>query len=451
LRTASELEKYNDILATKGAHDADIYLLECEMADQTPNPSSNDWVKLGFKYAKQRDVRALACYEKALALNPTNTVANYNLAQLYRCMESVKDLEKAKTHYKIAATLRSPEAITRLLEMELPPTPNAYEWYTLGSHYHNTTDDNRNNLLRAYVCYSEALKLNRNHPDANYNLAEILRERMLEIDKAKTLYKIAHDNGHPNAREKLLLIENNEGPGLVRTVLFPKILQREQLTASEKTLCITHKDEILNQLMTVHADAEDIFALAANRYTVLGGIIASHRNPPKLSNFFHARPTASAQIVKARLSKIKKTSSTFVEGVVIDIQPDVVDQKTKKLTAEVSSPTLFAKPKQKVIEGPSEQAVSTYATIFCDWSRILYPKILVDPHLLPKERAKALDKILTPAQKNTILEKTRKHYGPQLHQSTEALEALLNSVHVPKNDIDAMEISCHEARPALFA
>src|SRR3990167_9017397 len=340
---------YN-IAKANGYTDVTLRLLEIEIEEKNSASTTIDkWLLLGNYYYSATDgktcdfEKAKLCYEKAISIDPNHSIANYDLGVLHQYGTGVpKNLAKAKTYYEKAAATGYSDATLQLriienleiqlLEIEVTkknPAPTADDWNALGIQNRNATDGKTQDYEKANLCYQESLKLNSNHQLANYNLGLLHQTGcgvIKDTAKAKAFYQKSHENGHSDAQNKILEIENSEGPGLVRTVLFQKILNDEQLTEVERKLCVEHKKEILNKLMTVYLDNLVILDQAANRHTVLGGILAEHRKPSQFTNLYHRAPTASTQTVADRCKALRKQLldvSVPVVGVALAQSQDV--------------------------------------------------------------------------------------------------------------------------------
>ena len=264
------------------------------------------WVNVAIDYHKTGRVNqdnnkiARLCLQfAALEFDANNPTVNYHLGCFYRDGAGVaQDLEKAKNYYK---TSNHRDARNRLLEIEMSNfNPTADDWVNFGVRHHNATGI-RQDCETARFCYEAAFAINPGHNLAHFQMGLLYQygnNVPKNTDTAKEYYQKAHDNGHPEARNKILEIENSEGPGLVKTTLLPQILADRALTESERLLCIKHKDTILSELMTTYVENLLVLQKAQDCYTVLGGILAAHRKPSKLTNFYHHANTNSVAVVR---------------------------------------------------------------------------------------------------------------------------------------------------------
>src|SRR3990167_9486668 len=201
--------------------------------------------------------------------------------------------------------------------------------------------------------------------------------------------------------------------------------------------------------MTVYLDNLVILDQAANRHTVLGGILAEHRKPSQFTNLYHRAPTASTQTVADRCKALRKQLldvSVPVVGVALaqsqdvskKLEPILQPDKEAKITypARISSSlAFFGRQSQAHDVSPrtaSHQELENYAKTFSDWARTLYPTKNIDNNTSPLKRLDAWKQVLTHDEKESVKQKVRLHYTRQALQTPEELETLLNSLQVPE-------------------
>ena len=419
--------------------------LKAELKTQTP--TADDLTTLGVQYhnatdGKTRDYeKANLCYQEALKLNPNHAHANYNLGLNHRYGQGVaKDLATAKAYYEKAEANGLANAKLRLLEMEMAetkPTPTADDWNALGLQYHNATDGKTRDYEKANLCYQEALKLNPNHAHANYNLGQLYQNGhgvLNNTEEAKKHYRIAKDNGHSEAREKLLEIEQ-EIPRKIKSDLFPKLLGSDPLTEDEKALCVTHKDIISGILLTDYHDDATVLRLAVNKHSELGKILSMHRKASGIRNLWHHADTATVKEIKAQIEILEKrgmeqTQPTVVTGVPLEQRGN--DEFFMR-ASHTSITTLFGRTGLRAI---SSSALA-YAELFNQCAHNLFSatvpvftKKTIDAEKRPVEKLNLWKAALSLSERNLVLQRTRENW---------AIKGKLDSGDVPSHPLPTVE------------
>lgn len=213
--------------------------LEKEMADNNWT-TANEWNSLGAKYHKnakeghpQDYLKARMCYKKAIELDKNYPLANYNLGLIYQnSLEVDEDIPRAKNYYQVAASQGDSDAQKKLLaietkeykellaslEIEIAKNKEntADHWNSLGVKYHRGEEGRPQNDVKARICYEKALKLESNHPYANYNMAEACYRGdglNKDIKRAKIHYQkftSQEDEEYEYVQKKILEIEMEE-------------------------------------------------------------------------------------------------------------------------------------------------------------------------------------------------------------------------------------------------
>lgn len=435
-----------------------LALLRAEAKKITENPTADHWNNLGVRYHEVRDdEKSKLCYEEALTLDPNHAVAHENLGQLYY---SARNFEEARKHWKIAESKGNSDAklFLLLLEMhDISRRPSVDQWYQLGLDYCNATHGKNVDYEKAKLCFQEAIRLFPDYAEAHYRLGLMSlygHGQVKSAAKAKAFFNTANLAGHLAARSMLIEIENNEGPGLVRTQLIPRLLSKEVLTIDEKKLCVTHKEVIVNYLMTVHQDDLDMLREAVNKHTVLGDILFTHRKKPSLFNLFHRADTGSVALIIKRVKKLEKerlqTESAHHTGVVTGVvAAPVLLEKTDPLMEyeSVTPPQPVRQPTRRRVASllfpPVEQQDSVnreelihYARIFNDWAKILfkekYDLSAIEVPADPLAEAERWKSALTPDEKEQVKSSTRSQY--QNVATAEQLEVLLEGAQIPEDE-----------------
>ncbi|PIZ03772.1 MAG: hypothetical protein COY58_07620, partial [Gammaproteobacteria bacterium CG_4_10_14_0_8_um_filter_38_16] len=328
----------------------------------------------------------------------------------------------------------------RLLEMEMTetkPTPTADDWNSLGHKYCSGIDGKTRDDEKGCLCFQEALKLNPNHVVANYNLGQLYQNGhgvLKNTEEAKKHYRIAKDNGHSEAREKLLEIEQ-EIPRKIKRDLFPKLLGSDPLTEDEKALCVTHKDIISGILLTDYRDDATTLRLAVNKHSELGKILSMHRKASGIRNLWHHADTATVKDIKAQIEILEKrgkeqTQSTVVTGVPLE---QGGNDAFVMHASHTSVTTLFGRTSLRAIS-PSALA---YAELFNQCAHDLFSatvpvftKKTIDAEKRPVEKLNLWKAALSLSERNLVLQRTRENW---------AIKGKLDSSNVPSHPLPTVE------------
>ena len=141
---------------------------------------------LGSWYAQQEDwSKAIACYQKALALNP-------KLGQVYRNL--------AKVLTQVGKEVEATESWYQGLRLE-PEAVDAQQHLKVG----NSLSE-QGKVKQAVVCWQQAIKLQPDLSEAYHRLGEVL-VKTSNVDKAITVYRKAVENNTADAESWYQLAE----------------------------------------------------------------------------------------------------------------------------------------------------------------------------------------------------------------------------------------------------
>lgn len=178
------------------------------------NKSAKDWNNLGASYYKgtsgeQQDyVKARCCFELALGSDNEYLKANFSLTMIYYKGLGVKqNSNEAKRYCEKMLDIKGDYDKAAKIIMKIENNAvnlNADGWNQLGVNYHDGLDGKVENSLLARCCFVLALKKNKNHAYANFNLGTIIyhlykcvdsdNKKNQHRDNALKFYLVAHAN-----------------------------------------------------------------------------------------------------------------------------------------------------------------------------------------------------------------------------------------------------------------
>lgn len=170
--------------------------------------------RLGTGGVERNHFLAKICYEQAIKLNASNANSWYQMGWLFKFAHNFpRNIEKAKEYLQKAITLGHYKAQRLLLRINHPGY-TADQWCQLGNNFYLGQNSQEQSYICASICYKLAVKEDPYHSNSLCNLGWLYAKGegvQLDVAKAREYYHRAADQGHFNAKEHLLLIDN---PGL---------------------------------------------------------------------------------------------------------------------------------------------------------------------------------------------------------------------------------------------
>lgn len=178
--------------------------------------TAGKWDTLGDDYYLARNekpqdyVKARFCYEQALTLDATSTMACYNLGWVYEFGKGIeKNINKAKGHYKKGADLGGTLCAERLFILDNSNLTTAEEWDALGEKYFFGRNKKPVDYTKARICYERSLEYETKLSNAYYSLGAIYKDgKEIEQDlgKACEYYHQAALLGHEESKKNLIRV-----------------------------------------------------------------------------------------------------------------------------------------------------------------------------------------------------------------------------------------------------
>jgi len=215
VKNSGAAKTYYKQAAEAGSYYAKVELLKID----NPNiVTADQWSNLGENYYyatnnKPKDyIRARACYEEALKLNPQHQGASYVLGWVYEYAQDVdKDITKAMEYYEKSASQGHYDSQKRFLILDNLSFISCDQWCNLGGDYFHGKNSKPKDYVKARVCYEQALKLNPEHTLSLFILG-LIYQYALGVDKdlvkARSHYELAVSKGCYASQKKVLILDN---------------------------------------------------------------------------------------------------------------------------------------------------------------------------------------------------------------------------------------------------